>query len=149
MRNLLAVVLGLVLMVTLSVANIALMWFSLGWTFAFSGTGPEASSGWCVGMMVGGAVAALLGGVVCRKVSVQESSLPGIVLVLVAVGLAVSGLVMGNSVEAAKLPAGKVVGELSFAEASEYAVSPPWFHCVNFFVAPGFVWCGWKMVGRR
>ena len=149
MRNVFAVVLGLLLMAALSIANIALMWFSLGWTFAFSGTGPEASSGWCSGMLVGGAVAALSGGVVCRKVSVQQSSLPGIVLVLVAVGLAVSGLVMGNSVEAARLPAGKGVGELSFAEASEYAVSPRWFHYANFFIAPGCVWCGWKMGRRR
>ena len=149
MRNLLAVVLGLMLMLTLSVANIALMWFSLGWKFAFSGTGPEASSGWCAGMLVGSAAAALLGGVVCRTVSRQLSTRPGIVLVLVAVGLAVSGLIMGNSVQAARLPAGKVVGDLSFAEASEYAVSPNWFHYANFFVAPGFVWCGWKIVRRR
>jgi hypothetical protein len=149
MRSLLAVALGAVLMVSLSVANIALMWFSLGWKFAFSGAGPEASPRWCIGMLVGGAVAALLGGVVCQKVAGQRATVPGNLLVLLAACLAIFGLVMRNSIETAKLPAGKVTGDLSFAEASEYAVSPLWFHLANCFVAPGCVWFSLKLVGRR
>lgn len=149
MRNLLAIVLGTMLMVTLSVSNIALMWFSLGWTFAFSGAGPEASPGWCTGMLVGGAVGAICGGAVCGKVSDRRSTLPGTLLVLIAACLAMIGFFMGNSIESAKLPAGKGTGDLNFTEASEYAVSPPWFHLANCLVGPGFVWCGLKIIRQR
>ena len=149
MRILLAVMLGATLMVTLSVANIALMWFSLGWTFAFSGAGPQASPGWSFGMLVGGAAGAVAGGLVSRRISGPRSSSARTALVLIAVALATSGFVMRNSAENAKLPAGKVTGDLSFAEASEFAVSPLWFHLANFLVAPGCVWCGWQIAGRR
>jgi hypothetical protein len=65
--------------------------------------------------------------------------LPGLILLL-----AISGLAMGKSVSDARLPEGKQVSDLSFMEASEYAVSPLWFHATNILLAPSFVWFGGK-----
>jgi len=144
MRTLCAVLLGSVTIVLASLANIASMWFLLGWQFAFVDNGPSASVGWCVGMLLGGCAAGLLGGSLCRIVAGEKSRaairvLPGLILLL-----AISGIAMGKSVSDARLPEGKQVSDLSFMEASEYAVSPLWFHAANILLAPSFVWFGGK-----
>ncbi len=149
MRHLLAVVLALVIVIAVGVANIALMWFTLGWKFAFSGEGPEASLGWCAGMLVGGAVGSLLGGFCCRKLSADKSAAPVWALIALAVLLALQGLAVRKNVSDSTLPEGKTVGELTFLEASEYAVSPRWFHVANLLVGPGFIWCGSRLGRRR
>jgi hypothetical protein len=140
MRVVFAVLLGAVAIVLGSLANIAAMWFLLGSQFAFAGNGPVASSGWCLGMLVGGSAAALAGGSLCRFVAGGKSCGAGHVLVAVTLLLAISGIAMGKSANDAMLPEGKQVAELSFMEASEYAVSPFWFHAANLFLAP---WCTW------
>jgi len=144
MRLFFSVFVAFVAIVCGSLANIAAMWFLFGWQCTFAGAGPHASAAWCCGMLAGGSAACLVGGFLCRVVAGEKAVAAGRLIVGLALILAISGIAMGKSASEALRPDGKQVANLSFMEASEYAVSPLWFHLANIVLAPSCAWC----VGR-
>lgn len=144
-RALIAVVLGVFVMVAVNMLGIAGMWFGLGWRFAFEGEGPRASIAWIFGMLAGGLFGTFVGGYLCAWMSGGRRRGALISLSCVALLMALLGAMMGNAPKQSRLPEGKTVGDLSFAEAGEYAVSPPWYYVTCGILGPVCVWLGGRL----
>jgi hypothetical protein len=127
MRLATAVLVGGVLMLGVFLGALAFMWFGLGPRFAFEGEGPMASVPWTIGMLLGVELGCLLAGWGAKRLAGNRSPMAiGILLGL----LVVWGVATWNASRNAatrKLPDGKTIQSLSFAEAGEYSVSPFWF----------------------
>ena len=127
MRLAIAVLVGGVLMLGVFLGALAFMWFGLGPRFAFEGEGPMASVPWTIGMLLGVELGCLLAGWGATRLAGSRSPIAiGILLGL----LVVWGVATWNGSRSGamrKLPEGKTIATLSFAEAGEYSDSPFWF----------------------
>lgn len=126
LRSSLAAIVGYVTIVLVVFAGIGVAWLILGGAGAFAGEGPSPSTPWMALNLLSGLIAAVVGGLVARRIGGSQVAvriLLGIVLVLGLVSA-----VMEGGAAAAHEPAAKPVAEMSFMEAGRHAVQPAWYN---------------------
>ncbi len=146
LRSILAAVLGYLLMAVVVMAGMAVAWGVLGGTGAFEGEGPAPSGAWVGFALVFGFLAALVGGVVARKVGRGPRAVSLLVTMLVAIGVMTA--LSANRVTSNREPINKPVAEMTFMEAGQHAVQPTWFNWVIPFVGAFGAYLGGVMLVR-
>ena len=116
---------------------IVTMWFSGGSDFAFEGNGPEASIGWVFGMLFGCFVGSWAAGIVGRLI-VGWTGAKSLRATTAAVVLFLMFNIFARWMQGpVSLPEGKSVGDLTFSEAGDYAVTPLWYFPSAFAACAG------------
>ena len=134
---------GYATLVVVVMAAVGLSWLALGGGGAFAGEGPEPSSLWLTLNLVGGFIAASVGGWVSRRVGRSANAVTILIGLVLLLGV-VSALTADSQFE--KRPRiDKPVAEMSFIEAGGHAKQPAWYNWVIPLVGAVGVWLG----GRR
>ena len=126
LRSILAAIAGYAVIFVLVFAGIGVAWLALGAEGAFAGEGPVPSAPWLGLNLMSGFIAAVVGGLVARRVGGSRRAvriLVGVVLVLGLVTAVATGLV-GKEQPAAEKP----LTEMGFFEAGRYAQQPAWYN---------------------
>ena len=148
-RTVVSAILGYVVMVIVVMLGIAGVWFSMGNEFAFEGETVRASVAWSSTMLGVGFFAACLGGVVAAIVGGPRSSNAVNVLIGMVAILGVLTAASQWNLPIQELPEGKVIGELTFFEAGEFARSPNWYNVAIVIVGMIGVWIGGAVLCRK
>lgn len=127
------------LAVSLSVL-FAVAWLAIGSDGAFLPSSYEISGTWTGINLVGGFIAALLGGFVCSKVGRDHRALRLLVAVIVVLG--VINLFWGGG------DGGTRIGDVAMSEAAALAVQPLWLKLVNPVIGVVGIMFGGRMARR-
>lgn len=128
LRSILAAVVGYAAIVIVVFTGIGVAWLALGGAGAFDGEGPAPSTPWMALNLLSGLIAAVVGGLVARRIGGSQLAvriLVGIVLVL-----GVVSAVMAGSARKGREPVEKPVAEMTFQEAGRHAVQPAWYNWI-------------------
>ena len=128
LRSILAAVVGYAAIVIVVFTGIGVAWLALGGAGAFNGEGPAPSTPWMALNLLSGLIAAVVGGLVARRIGGSQLAvriLVGIVLVL-----GVVSAVMAGSAQKGREPVEKPVAEMTFQEAGRHAVQPAWYNWI-------------------
>lgn len=127
LRSILAAIVGYVALVAVVLAGVATAWMALGGAGAFAGEGPAPSTPWIVLNLLSGLIAAVIGGLVARRIGRSQSAVRILVGLVLVLGL-LSALFADGPDD--KEPIDKPVAELGFFEAGQYAAQPTWYNWV-------------------
>lgn len=142
LRNVLAALLGYVVIVVIVFAAFSLLWNLLGPEGAFQPESYAVSGVWVTGSIVLGFVAALLGGVVCARAAADSRA------ELILIGLIVILGVIAALPETAEV-AGPRPEDIAMADAMMSAQMPRWVAWLNPVIGVLGVWLGGAIGARR
>ncbi|MDE2848049.1 MAG: hypothetical protein OXO51_15180 [Gemmatimonadota bacterium] len=135
LRNILAAIVGYVVMAAVLFVLFSLLWVAVGPSGAFQPGSWEVPTGWSLGSLVLGFVGAYIAGLVCVRVGHDARAaiiLIGLVIVL--------GVV--RALTPVEMPAGPRPDDLSMMEATAGAIHPAWFNWLNPLIGAAGVWFG-------
>ena len=124
MRNIGGAVLGWVVMALGVLVLMSVLWMVLGADGAFRPESWEVSGGWSFGSIIVGLLAAVVGGLVCAKVSADGRGVWMLVALVVVLGVAAA-------LPEAAVTEGMRPGEVSMMEAMMSAQQPKWLAWLN------------------
>ena len=142
LRNVLAALLGYVVIVVIVFAALSLMWTLLGPDGAFQSESYAVSGVWVTGSIVLGFVAALVGGVVCARAAADSRA------ELILIGLIVILGVMAALPETAEVASPRPE-DIAMADAMMSAQMPRWVAWLNPVIGALGVWLGGAIGARR
>ena len=142
----LILILAFVVFFAIQIASLALMWFSLGSRFAFSGDGPVASDGWCMGMLAGTTLGSFVAGLVLAVGGKPNGARLCLALALILCALNAYGAVTVGERLAANSRMDVDLESITFAEAGNFAVSPEWYYGLALFANGAAVVAGGRLV---
>lgn len=128
LRSILAAVVGYVALVLVVLAGIGVAWLALGGAGAFDGEGPAPSTPWMALNLLSGLIAAVVGGLVARRIGGSQLAVRILVGIVLVLGLVTA--VMAGSAKGDREPLDKPVAEMSFQEAGQHAVQPAWYNWI-------------------
>lgn len=140
-KNVLAAVLGYVVMVLVVFATFSLLWVLLGPSGAFEPGTWEVSPPWLAGSIVLGFLAALLGGAACARVQADRRGVVILIALVVVLGI-ISALP-----EAADV-VGPRPDDVGMGEAMTSARQPSWVAWLNPLIGAAGVYLGGGRRGR-
>ncbi len=140
LRNILAAIVGYVVMAAVLFVLFSLLWVAVGPTGAFQPDSWEVPTGWALGSLVMGFVGAYIAGLVCVRVA-QDARAAKLLIGLV--------IVMGvvRALMPVEMAAGPRPDDLSMMEATAGAVHPAWFNWLNPLIGAAGVWFGSRKPG--
>lgn len=125
LRSILAAVVGYVALVLVVLAGIGVAWLALGGEGAFDGEGPAPSGAWIALNLMSGLIAAVIAGLVARRIGGSQLAVRILAGFVLALGLVVAA--MAGSADDRE-PAAGPVAEMTFREAGQYAEQPAWYN---------------------
>lgn len=145
LRNILAVIVGYIVMAIVVGGGLAIAYLILGTEGAYKPASYEVTTTWLIAMLAVGIIAALLAGITCAKLSMHSKgavlSLVGVVIVMTFVDLAM------KSAKPEPTPDQQIrTGEVALSEAPMLAVSPLWFTIVNPIIGVVGVMAGASLI---
>lgn len=144
LRNILAAILGYIVIVIVVMLGIGIAWGFLGGAGAFRGESSTPSTPWMLLNLAFGFVAAVAGGSVARAVGKSAIAVKILATAVLVLGLLLAA--MGQWGPAPELPPlNKPVAELSFTEAGQHAQPPSWYN----WTVPFLGFFGALLGGRR
>ncbi len=143
MKGFLAVIAGYFVMALTVFGCLTIAYMILGVNCAFEPGTYNVSMTWCVIMLIVGVVSALLGGLVCRKISGHENTVRILAAVVIVLGIssAIPSFTLPISVEARP----ETVRSM---EAMVKAVTPRWVAVANIVIGAVGVLIGGKAYGK-
>lgn len=135
LRNILAAIVGYVVMAAVLFVLFSLLWVAVGPSGAFQPGSWEVPVGWALGSLVLGFVGACAGGKVCIRVG-RDARAATILIGLVIVFGVVRALMP------VEMPAEPRPDDVSLMEATAGAVHPAWFNWLNPLFGAVGVWFG-------
>lgn len=143
LKNILAAVLGYVVMVLTVFATFSLMWLALGPRGAFEPGAWDVSDAWVAGSILLGLLGAVLGGLACARVTVDHRA------IMFLIGLVLLMGILSAVPEAADRLAGPRPDDVSMMEAMTSAQQPPWIAWLNPVIGALGALLGWTLGWRR
>jgi hypothetical protein len=143
LKNILAAVLGYVVMVLAVFAMFSLMWLALGPSGAFEPGSWDVSDAWVAGSILLGLGAAVLGGLVCARVAVDHRG------IMILIGLVLLLGILSAVPEAADRIAVSRPDDVSMMEAMTSAHQPGWSAWLNPVIGALGALLGWRVGSRR
>jgi uncharacterized membrane protein YeaQ/YmgE (transglycosylase-associated protein family) len=140
------VVLGYVVMVIFVVVTFALMYPILGANRVFEPGSWAPSTTWAIGSVLLGLIGAMLGGMVCARVSRQAKGPKILAIVVLILGLAFAIPILTQS---GATPAEPRPDALAMSEAMSNAQQPIWAALLNPLLGAIGVLIGGGMVAKR
>lgn len=135
LRNILAAIVGYVVMAAVLFILFSLLWLAVGPSRAFQPGSWEVPVGWALGSLVLGFVGAYIAGLVCVLVGRDGRA------AMILIGLViVFGVV--RALTPVEMPAGPRPDDVSMMEATAGAVHPAWFNWLNPLIGALGVWFG-------
>lgn len=134
-KNILAAIVGYLVMAVALFMLFSLLWLVLGPTAAFQPGSWDVSGGWAVGSMVLGLVAAYIGGRVCARVAHEYQAVWILIVIVIALGIVTMLMPM-------EMAAGPRPDDVSMMEATANARQPTWMLWLNPVIGVVGVWLG-------
>ena len=135
LRNILAAIVGYVVMAAVLFVLFSLLWVAVGPSRAFQPESWEVPVGWALGSLVLGFVGAYIAGLVCVRVGRDARA------AMILIGLViVFGVV--RALSPVEMPAGPRPDDVSMMEATAGAVHPAWFNWLNPLIGALGAWFG-------
>jgi hypothetical protein len=141
LRNVLAAILGYVVMALVLFATFSVMWMVLGPAGSFEPGTWDVSPTWLVASIVLGFLAALAGGAACGRVQADRRGL------FILIGLVVILGIVAALPEAAEV-AGARPDDVSMTDAMSNAAQPAWITWLNPLIGVVGAWLGAGRSGR-
>jgi len=140
LRNILAAMAGYAALVIVVMAGIGSAWAILGGTGAFAGEGPEPSATWLAFNIGFGFVAALVGGLVARKIGGSLTAVHTLIALILVLGVVTAYAAESQYAKRERID--KPVAEMSFMEAGQHAKQPAWYNWIIPLVGVAGAWVG-------
>ena len=135
LRNILAAIVGYVVMAAVLFVLFSLLWVAVGPSRAFQPGSWEVPVGWAFGSLVLGFVGACAAGKVCARVAHDGRAATILIGLVIVFGVV-------RALTPVEMPAGPRPDDVSMMEATVGAVHPAWFNWLNPLVGAVGVWFG-------
>ncbi len=144
-KNILGVIVGYVIMALVVLACLSAAYFALGADIAFTEGTYNPSMLWLILMLAVGAVAGVVGGLVCKLITNSTGAIKSLAVVVLVLG----GVTAGAALLADKEDPGARTEEVGNFEAMTKAEQPVWTLIANPIVGVFGVLFGAGLVGGR
>ena len=135
LRNILAAIVGYVVMAAVLFVLFSLLWVAVGPTGAFQPGSWEVPVGWALGSLVLGFVGACAGGKVCVRIAHDARAATILIGLVIVMGVV-------RALMPVEMAAGPRPDDVSMMEATAGAVHPAWFNWLNPLIGAAGVWLG-------
>ncbi|MCY3711911.1 MAG: hypothetical protein OXH02_01340 [Gemmatimonadetes bacterium] len=135
LRNILAAIVGYVVMAAVLFVLFSLLWVAVGPTGAFQPGSWEVPVGWALGSLVLGFVGACAGGKVCARIAPDARAATILIGLVIVFGVV-------RALTPVEMPAGPRPDDVSMMEATAGAVHPAWFNWLNPLIGAVGAWFG-------
>lgn len=135
LKNILAAIVGYVVMAFTVFALFSLLWIILGPSGSFRPGSWEVSGVWAAGSVVVGLLAACLGGLACTRLAHDRKAVWILIVIVLALGVYTALMPM-------EMAAGPRPDEVSMMEATVGARQPGWLIWLNPVLGVVGVWFG-------
>ncbi len=134
-RNILAAIVGYIVMAAVLFALFSLLWLTVGPSRAFEPGSWEVPVGWALVQLVLGLLGAYIGGQVCARVAHDAKGATILVGLVIVFGVV-------NALIPPEMAAGPRPDDVSMMQATAGAQQPAWFLWLNPLVGAVGVWFG-------